>query len=513
MQPTIDRLLQVRELKLRLVPGPGGDGERGAARRARPISWVHSSDLEDPRGFIPPDALLLTDGAQFVADPEGADFAGYVGRLLEAEVVGLGFATQFLHAGMPAALVAACAEQGLPLLDVPERVPFVSIIRRVADDLAAERTASLERSIQAQRAISLAALRPDGMSAILTALETRLDARVGLFDGAGRAVRTAGARGLDEAVAEAIEPEVRGMLRAARRASSGLEAAGSRVTMQSLGQAGELRGVLAIQHAAPLDRADAGLVTSVIALASLALEQNRALDESRGALRRGILELLLAGAEPVARQTAAPIWGRLPAGPLAVAALETGTAAELRGALDRLVDDSGGAVFHADRADRTIVLAEVEGVPPVLELAARLGRRAGLSSLVESVRLEAGLAEAGRALDRATRLGIPLVRFDELREEGVLGALRRGGGEELAERLLGPLRQADAARGSELESTLRAWLAEGCSWERASAALGIHRHTLRSRVAAASALLGLDLEDFEGRLELWAALELGERDD
>ncbi|WP_275090545.1 helix-turn-helix domain-containing protein [Microbacterium sp. K41] len=43
--------------------------------------------------------------------------------------------------------------------------------------------------------------------------------------------------------------------------------------------------------------------------------------------------------------------------------------------------------------------------------------------------------------------------------------------------------------------------------EPAAAALGIHRHTLRSRVAQAGAMLGVDLASFPARAELWALLQ------
>ena len=50
------------------------------------------------------------------------------------------------------------------------------------------------------------------------------------------------------------------------------------------------------------------------------------------------------------------------------------------------------------------------------------------------------------------------------------------------------------------------WLEHDARLEQAARALGIHRHTLRSRVAEASALLGADLSTFPARAELWAAL-------
>ncbi len=60
----------------------------------------------------------------------------------------------------------------------------------------------------------------------------------------------------------------------------------------------------------------------------------------------------------------------------------------------------------------------------------------------------------------------------------------------------------------ELRRMLEVWLEHNGSWGTAAGALGIHRHTLRHRVDGASLRLGLDLETFGGRAELWNALRL-----
>ncbi|KIF00376.1 hypothetical protein PL81_41530, partial [Streptomyces sp. RSD-27] len=69
-----------------------------------------------------------------------------------------------------------------------------------------------------------------------------------------------------------------------------------------------------------------------------------------------------------------------------------------------------------------------------------------------------------------------------------------------AEALLAPLSPA-------LRETLRAWLSHHGSWDRTAAALGVHRNTVRQRIARCAALLGgTDLDDADTRMELWFAL-------
>ena len=53
---------------------------------------------------------------------------------------------------------------------------------------------------------------------------------------------------------------------------------------------------------------------------------------------------------------------------------------------------------------------------------------------------------------------------------------------------------------------MRAWLDNDCSHEASARALGVHRHTVRTRLALVERELGRDLSAFATRAELWAAL-------
>ena len=88
----------------------------------------------------------------------------------------------------------------------------------------------------------------------------------------------------------------------------------------------------------------------------------------------------------------------------------------------------------------------------------------------------------------------------------MLSALDTTEARALADALLQPLRAHDASRGTALVETVRTWLAHDARIDEAAQALGIHRHTVRARVAQAQQLLGRDLASFPARAELWAAL-------
>ncbi|WP_423185037.1 PucR family transcriptional regulator [Arthrobacter sp. NyZ413] len=502
MPPSLNVLLRSRSLRLRLITP-----DLGAPQLDEPISWVHSSDLEDPTPFLDAGQLLLTDGTQFPAEGEFRKYDEYVGRLRGHGIAGLGFATQVIHGTLPPALEDACRNHGLPLLEVPDRTPFIAIIRMVADYLAREEHSRAEWSLQAQRAISRAALRPDGLTSILGELERQLHSWVALYDAAGNYVRMPRNRPVPSNIAAEVTAKVRAALDQGTRSASHLNIGGQPVTLQTLGRKGSLRGVLVLGAIEPLDPARTDIVNSVIGLASLALEQARTLDTARRHLRAGVFEQLVAGSTEVAARTARQVWGQLPREPLFVtASRQENPAPNLLEALELLADDYRGAVFYALRSDLLVVLAGRQHQDKVLELLQRHGP-CGISSQTTMEALPGALEEASRALRRATELGRAAVEFSELSNSGMLGLLREEKAGPVARGLLQPLIAHDAAERTELLATVREWFANDCVWDKTARRLGVHRHTLRNRVGAAGRILGLNLDGMRDRLELFAAVQ------
>lgn len=510
MLPTISWLLGRQELRLSLVRALV-EHPQHSARLAAPITWVHSSDLDDPSPFLSSGNLLLTDGAQFGFgdDAERYSYDTYVERLLHAGVIGLGFATHFLHQGMPSGLAQACAHVGLPLIDVPDRVPFIAVIRDVADQIAAERSRRMEWSIAAHKAISRAALKPTGLRSTLIELERQLSCWVGLFDATGAPLVVPSQQPSDVRFAAPVRDEVARALRKGRRSSTSLTLDSGQVTIQTFGQSGQLRGALALGRGFPLDRAENELVTSVIALATLALEQNRELDTTRGLLRSALLELMLTGNVPIASATAAEVWGALPTEPLKVVAIARPARSHYAlDALESLALDSEGRVFFAVRDSAIVAIVGGGSERQRMErLIADHKLVAGSATATDYTGLEAAFAQASHALRSAgDRAG--LSDFADIAQTGMLGVLHSAGAEQVAHRVLTPLINFDGEHSTALVQTLRSWFAHDCSWGSTAAQLGVHRHTVRARVDQAASILQLDLESFEGRLEVWAALRM-----
>lgn len=502
MPATLRTLLEVEAFGLRPL--------RPLRRDAldRPIAWVHSSDLLDPTPWLEPGQLILTDGAQFAAEVDAAEVDAYCSRLRALDVAGLGFATEVIHARVPDVLLRASERYALPLLEVARRTPFISIIRHVADIEAAERSARLAWSLEAQRAVARAAVRDDGLRGILRTLAQRLGTWVALYDASGGPVSIPELAPIPPAIVEHIEEDVRMLLRKGAPASL-RSAPPSSATLQTIGQSTRLRGVLAVGAETPLDPAQNDLVASVIALASIALEQQRALDASRRRLRTGILELAVAGQQREANRTAEAVWGALPEPPLLVG----GVAGPLPGqsVLDELELVTASArveIFFAEWASHVILLLEPGSLAVLEPLVRRHGLRVGLTEQATWSELDAGIRSALHAAAQMREPGF--ARYEEVVGRGLIGALRGNGGEVVSRTLLSPLDALLPPERRRLLDSASVWLEANTSWDPAARALGIHRHTLRARMTHLGDLLGLDLDDFGGKAELWAALQLAD---
>ncbi|MFS0911957.1 PucR family transcriptional regulator [Microbacterium sp. 179-I 3D2 NHS] len=485
----------------------------------QPVLWAHNSDLPDPTPWLDSGGLLLTDGVQFDGS-EPTPVAPYVRRLVDHGVLALGFAVGVAHERIPEDLRTAAAAHGLPLVEVPRATPFMGIIRYISDAVAADERLMLETSLRAQRSVARAALRPDGLAEILRELERNLDCWVALFDASGARAPAPTRRGIPSSLAPEVARAVTNMLARGRTAAVRLSIAeggtGSglarEVTLQTLGQRGDLRGILAVgTGTGSLDRARADLVDAVIALASIALEQSRTLDDARRRLRSGVLELLMAGLIGVAQRTVTHLWGPLPDGPIRVGTIappDDGDVQALRAAMELLAVEHRGALFFAEHDEGIVAIAPADGRAELLALLARHGARAGFSAPSAWNDLGEAVAESQRALAR-TSTERPVAEFDDVVRGGLLGHLEHTRAHDVARRMLLPLESAQAP--PELRRTLEVWLEHNGAWDPAAKALGIHRHTLRARVDGAGALLGLDLETFAARSELWGALQLTRR--
>jgi purine catabolism regulator len=389
---------------------------------------------------------------------------------------------------------------------VPGKTPFIGIIRHVADVEAADRSARLSWTLESQRALARAAVRQDGLREILRTLSSRLGTWVALFDASGRRLSLPGLTDVPEAVKDVVEEQTRMLLRKAVPAS--LRVSHPHVaTLQTIGQNGRLRGVLAVGADAPLDPAHNDLVESVIALASISLEQQRALLDARRRLRSGVLELLLAGRVTEATRSATAVWGALPEPPLLAGRVPAFSGSQsLLDELELMSSANPGALFFAEREDELLLLVTRDGLVRLTALIENHDAAAGLADMDRWDGLDRALSEAAHAAQSVRGGGV--LEFADVADRGLLGTLHRNGGALVARRMLAPLDRLPAAERRRLLDAARAWLDANTAWDPAARSLQIHRHTLRARIEELGALLELDLSTFGDRAQLWAAMEI-----
>lgn len=130
--------------------------------------------------------------------------------------------------------------------------------------------------------------------------------------------------------------------------------------------------------------------------------------------------------------------------------------------------------------------------------------RCGVGDPVPWGRVRDGVPRAELALEVAIARETVSVRFDELSlATTVLEGL--GAGSRAALRV--PISRLAASDPSgALLSSARAYLAENGSLEAAAMLVGVHRHTMRSRVATIEQVTGLSMTDADDRATLWLAL-------
>ncbi len=493
LMPTIRTVLDLPGLTVRLRAGAAGIDHQ--------VRWVAVSELEDPTPYLIGGELLLTTGLR-LADP---DFAGYVARLVDAGVSGIGLGVGLTHAQVPHALIDAAEQHQLPLLEVPEPTPFIAISKAVSEYLAAAEYEAVTRTVEAQRELTRAALAPEGAAAVVARLSTALDAGTLLLDPSGHLVHAAPRDA--SRLAAALRPEVDRLRDRGPRSASTFDQGDRTIVMQPLAPAGRIRGFLALARRRPFTTADLALLNIGVALVSLALERSEGTDTARRELRAAVFALLVDGIVPAQLPIAGVGWDELLAGPVRVLVAD-GPAADLLEVLERVeesapIDHWRGAVLYD--AKLAVVVPAGSQDQDLLEANASLAW--GISDPVEVAALGDGLRQARRALAAAGPVGVR--RFGDLARHGLMGLVDADAGRGFADALLGPL---EARERGDLVASVRAWLAHHGQWDAAAQSLGIHRHTLRYRMRRVEELLGRSVDDPDLRAELWVALAVRDRD-
>lgn len=503
---------------------------------ARPVRWVHVSEVPDISSLLSGGELLLTTGIALPDDP-GA-LAGYVDDLADVGAAGLVVELGRRYAVLPGALHEAAVRRDLPLVALQEPVRFVDVTQAVHSSIVEAQFAQLQRSDEVHAAFTALTVAGASPADVLARVAELARCPVVLENRAHQVM-------LEEAAGAPRARLLADWEARSRRTpwseTTGTGADGWLVT--PVMARGETWGRLV----AVTDGADMAYRTVVLERGATALAVGRLLERDRETLERHAHRSLLADiveqrwalpAEIASRVTAAglPVAGRslvaavvhwpdtpprgtvAGEGPDARArerdrAESVGLAArECR--LPALV----GSVAHGEVG----VLGALDGVTATaleatlhrLAGAVRARPLAGAAPVIGVGSVVPGLTDARRSFQEASQAAqaavgdprqLPFYRLLDVRLRGLLHLLRDDSRlQAFVERELAPLLAADDAEA--LLAVLQALLDSGGNKSAAAAAAHLSRPAFYARLARAERILGLDLDAPESRLSLHVAL-------
>ncbi|WIV53161.1 PucR family transcriptional regulator [Amycolatopsis nalaikhensis] len=502
----------------------------GSAGLDAPVRWAHVAEVADIAHLLRGGELVLTTGvalpddgpalARYVADLAGVGAAGLVIELV-----------RHWSDKLPAALVEAAEEHGLPLVTLSRETRYVSVTEAVNGQIVDAQVAELraaERVHETFTALTVAGAEPG----VVLGEVARLTEQPVVLETLSHEVLAYDAAGTDPAELLTGWPSRSRVVQLGER--TGYHP-GSGWLVTVVGARGHDWGRLVVvcadqpphRHRVVAERA-----ASALAVHRLVAKDTDGLE--RQAHRAVLAELLASpapSAELLARASAlaVPLPGRQLVG-LAVRPRLTGT----RPALSTppvLRELAEATVLAARRAKVSALVATDElGVRALIALSPEANADAVLHRLATDVHEARGSApgvlavgttvsspaEAGRTLLEAGQVAAAalgtgservLHRLSDVRLRGLLHLL--AGDERVtafAQRELGPLRQRDATSGSRLVQALRHYCEQGGNKSAAAAAAHTSRTAYYQQLARIEQVLGVRLEDPESMLSLYVAL-------
>ena len=454
---TVQDLLDQTDLPITAAWLPEPDAE---------VRWVATSELEDPAPFLEGGELLLTTG--LATKQWRGEWATYVAQLVDAGVVALGLGVGLTHRRPPAPLVKACRDRGLNLLVVPRDTPFVAVSRTAARLIESREEAQARAALEMQRELTAAASRPDPRGAIVKRLAGLLGGEVAIVSGDGRIL--SGSLSVD------VGAELGRIRGHGLRGASTSSDARSAFFLLPVGFRGRPAHYLAALVEGRPNDGQRSAVTIAVALLSFVADQDRQQRDARRALTARALELLARGeAESAGIVAVAAGLGPIPARASFVRAVgpDLDDGLEILEAADLLAAQVGEELWAVGR--------RVPDLP---------GFRIGIGDTHRT---------AGLALARTSAV-VPVLRWAEVVREGPAALIAPDAAAEFSASFLGGL-------DDELVETLQSFLRHHGSRQLVAVELGVHRNTVRNRVATIESVVGRSLDDPEVRVSAWLALQ------
>jgi purine catabolism regulator len=533
MLPTVADVLAldpVRRGGPRVVAGRSG--------LARPVRWVHVSEVADIAHLLRGGELILTTGIALPDDPRG--LARYVADLAGVGVAGLAVELGRRYAKeLPPALARAAEQHGLPLIALQYDTRFVNITEAVHALIVDAQLTELKASEEIHQIFNELSVEGAEPAEVVRQIARMAGRPVVLENLAHQVLSYDAAGGDDEELLEGWEGRSREVRPPTRTAYD--HASGWLVTV--VGARGHDWGRLVLVGSDPPTPRQIVLVergASTLALNRLVVRDRESLErQTHRTLLAGILAHAYPAAEVALRSRAlgVPLEDRRLVGVVlrlrdearsptletharlrdfserAAAAVRTARLSGLVGVID---DTSVGVL---------LALGPRDGEDPALDAFAAALRRAvgesGDGGEADQVVIAAGspvrsvpdarrsLVEAGQVADAALhQIGrAPYYRLLDVRLRGLLHLLRDDARlQTYVERELGPLLGYDTQHGTQLVRMLGAYLDAGRNKSAAAEAAHLSRPSFYERLHRIERVLGVDLDSVESCLSLHVAL-------
>lgn len=410
------------------------------------------------------DRLGLLRGAAVITAGDDTDIAAIAGLAEEARIT-----------------VLLCPGQRLDVV-------HLSVLAILAKDTAAE-----ARLVTAGTRVLTQVARRGGIRAVVDELARRLDGWGVLLDSHAQVITSAGAGALhlDDAVAVALQRPV-------RVRHPGLQ-------VHLVGQAEDARAFLVVASRNATTSRTRDLSAQAAALIDLLLRTHDYSATER--LGRDVMMRAVLGGAVGSGSSLLRRWGVRDESMSAFVISSRTKSVDLERLVSRWLGEMGAALTITMEKGRLTGLLPEDAVDDFATRVesfvgeAHMPLRCGIGSAAALDVLASSMAEARQAHDTALLDGQPVLRYQALSTvRFVLNSLDQDAIAQLT-RSIEALSDQPA-----LIETLSAYLSEHGSWGVAAQRLGIHRHTLKSRIHQIEVLTGLSMSNPDDRFSAWLAL-------
>lgn len=495
MPLTVRELTEIPFLRTRI--------HAGATGADRKISWAHSVEMPRPWEWLEAGDLLMTVGLGIPEDSH--EQVAFVEALAAIGVSGIAIGEHMHAPPLSQEMLEAADGRKLPLLFTAFEVPFIQVSRTVAAASQGPEHLRLVKTVRIYDSVRAAAVRSSSPARLLEDLGDEIDCSLSVCTNDRGTVVFEGSQSPSSGLRTAFLDEL------ARRD-------GTLPGILRLSVDGAIALVLPVpsRRVASLLAVPRGsevppyaILQHVATVAALELERLVAAREERRRLGAETLAHLIDGRLASVSAVSQLEGHGLTDGPLVMLVAERAVdGAARRSGLHHALAERGVAhlLLRRNRTLHCLLSAKEEDIDEVVGLLSTHDIRIGISdSFSGTDRIPNAVREARWALDAANAEDRRCCRYSE--QSQAAGPRSITEARVMVDRVLGPLLEYDAERGSELVLSLTVFLGCNRSWKQAAAQLYLHKQTLVYRMRRVEQLLGRKLNDTATIAELWPAIK------